>query len=342
MKIRRAKEQSIKVKTDSIKLAGVQGAKSATRQIEGGQEVLDAAMTAYVISKPERAVAKHGTKLVKKKVKENKDKPSERKEKQKGTERNRDKERHKSHSDKKTKNTDSGKSDKEHKKSKKRGIKKLIHKAQLALLLKSNSEKENQNGASRWEMLLIRRIAIPTLALLGLGLLLVTLVALPAMLIVALIYNSPFAIFFPPLESGDTVQSVTSAYVADFDREVSDLEIQHLGYDRGEIVYVGHEDTDIVPTNYYDILAVYMVKHGMGEAATVINDTTKGWIETVVDDMCDYTLSDGTEVTVNEDGTEVSQTVLYINVKLKSYEDMIFVYGFNEEKVKIAGQIKMT
>lgn len=86
MKIRRAKEQSIKVKTDSIKLAGVQGAKSATRQIEGGQEVLDAAMTAYVISQPERAVAKHGTKLVKKKVKENKDKPSERKEKQKGLE----------------------------------------------------------------------------------------------------------------------------------------------------------------------------------------------------------------------------------------------------------------
>lgn len=89
-----------------------------------------------------------------------------------------------------------------------------------------------------------------------------------------------------------------------------------------------------------DILAVYMVKHGMGEVATIINDTTKGWIETVVDDMCDYTLSDSTEVTVNEDGTEVSQTVLYINVKLKSYEDMISVYGLNEEKVKIARQIK--
>ena len=138
----------------------------------------------------------------------------------------------------------------------------------------------------------------------------------------------------------DTVQSVTSAYVAELDREVSDLAIQHLGYDRGEIVYEGHEDTDIVSTNYYYILAVYMVKYRMGEAATIINDTTKGWIETVVDDMCDYTLSDSTEVTVNEDGTEVSQTVLYINVKLKSYEDMISVYGLNEEKVKIAGQIK--
>ena len=86
MKIRRAKEQSIKVKTESIKLAGAQGAKYATCEIDGGQEVLDAAMTAYVISQPVRAVAKHGTKLVKKKVKENKDKPSERKEKQKGLE----------------------------------------------------------------------------------------------------------------------------------------------------------------------------------------------------------------------------------------------------------------
>ena len=103
MKIRRAKEQSIKVKTESIKLAGVQGAKSATRQIEGGQEVLDAAMTAYVISQPVRAVAKQVTKLVKKKVKENKDKRSERKEQQRRMERSVDKERHKSRSDKKAK-----------------------------------------------------------------------------------------------------------------------------------------------------------------------------------------------------------------------------------------------
>lgn len=228
MKIRRAKKQSIKVKTDSIKLAGVQGAKSATRQIEGGQEVLDEAMTAYVISQPVRAVAKQGTKLVKKKVKENKDKQSERKEQQRRMERSVDKERHKSRSDKKAKNTDSGKPDKEYKKNRKRGIKKLIHKAQLALLLKSNPQKENQNGASRWEILLIHRIDIPMLALLGLGLLLVTLVALPVMLIVALIYNSPFAIFFPPLESGDTVQSVTSAYVQSLTGKLVNLQYSIL------------------------------------------------------------------------------------------------------------------
>ena len=86
MEIRRTKEQSIKVKTESIKLAGVQGAKSATRELEGGQEMLDAAMTAYVISQPVRVVAKQGRQLVKKKIKENKDKRSERKEKQKGLE----------------------------------------------------------------------------------------------------------------------------------------------------------------------------------------------------------------------------------------------------------------
>ena len=53
------------------------------------------------------------------------------------------------------------------------------------------------------------------------------LIALPIRLVIALIYNSPFAIFFPPLESGDTVQSVTSAYVAEFNREVTELVNTH-------------------------------------------------------------------------------------------------------------------
>ena len=189
-------------------------------------------------------------------------------------------------------------------------------------------------------MLLVHKIAVPVLGFLGLGLLLITAVALPVMLIIALIYNSPFAIFFPPLESGETVQTVTSAYIAEFDREVNDLASSHIGYDAGKVVYVGYEETDIIPTNYEDILAVYMVKHGMGEAATVINDTTKGWIEATVGDMSEYTLSSGTEVIVNEDGTEISQTVLYVQVTLKTCEDMISVYGFNEEQAEIAEQIR--
>ena len=39
------------------------------------------------------------------------------------------------------------------------------------------------------------------------------------------------------------------------------------------VVYEGMEET---PSNYYDIMAVYMVKHGVGDTATVMNDTSKG------------------------------------------------------------------
>lgn len=161
------------------------------------------------------------------------------------------------------------------------------------------------------------------------------LIVLPVMLVIALIYNSPFAIFFPPLESGDTVQSVTSAYVAEFNREVIELVNTHEGYDMGRIVYVNYEGTNASPSNYYDILSVYMVKHGIGDSATLINDTTKGWIETVVDDMCDYTTSSGTETSLDAEGNEVSQSVLYVNVTLKDYTDMISVYGFGSNEVDL-------
>ena len=43
--------------------------------------------------------------------------------------------------------------------------------------------------------------------------LLVAVVAVPVIAAIAILYNSPFALFLPPLESGDTVQTVTSAYV---------------------------------------------------------------------------------------------------------------------------------
>lgn len=42
--------------------------------------------------------------------------------------------------------------------------------------------------------------------------LLVVIVAVPVIAVIAILYNSPFALFLPPLESGDTVQTVTSAY----------------------------------------------------------------------------------------------------------------------------------
>ena len=169
--------------------------------------------------------------------------------------------------------------------------------------------------------------------------LLIALICVPVIAVVATIYNSPFALFLPPLEAGDTVQTVTSAYVAEFNRDVNTLANDHTGYDSGEVVYVDYEGTDANPSNYYDIMCVYMVKHGIGDAATIMNDTSKGWLQDVVDDMCSYTTSSRTESHDNGDGTTSSETILSVNVSIKSYRDMITIYGFSSEQIALLNEM---
>ena len=148
--------------------------------------------------------------------------------------------------------------------------------------------------------------------------LLIAVAVLPVILIIAIIYNSPLAIFFPPLESGDTVMSVTSQYEAEFNRDVNTLASNHTGYDDGIVVYVDYEGMSESPSNYYDIMAVYMVKYGVGDTATIMNDTSKAKLKSVFDDMCSYTTTSETKTVENEDGTTSSTTVLHVNVTLKS------------------------
>ena len=173
--------------------------------------------------------------------------------------------------------------------------------------------------------------------------LLVAIVAIPVIAVIAILYNSPFALFLPPLESGDTVQTVTSAYVSEFNRDVNTKVNEHAGCDIGELVYVDYEGMEENPSNYYDIMAVYMVKYGVGDTATVMNDKSKGWLQTVVNDMCSYTTSTGTKDVEETDAdgnvTTVTKSVLYVNVTLKSYRDMISVYGFDANQVEMLEQI---
>ena len=173
--------------------------------------------------------------------------------------------------------------------------------------------------------------------------LLVAVVAVPVIAAIAILYNSPFALFLTPLESGDMVQTVTSAYVQEFNRDVNTQVNEHTGYDLGELVYVDYEGMDENPSNYYDIMAVYMVKYGVGDTATVMTDKSKGWLQTVVNDMCSYTTCNGTKDVEETDADgnviTVTKSVLYVNVTLKSYRDMISVYGFNSDQVEMLEQI---
>ena len=218
----------------------------------------------------------------------------------------------------------------------------------LAFFLDKMKAQENQQDSvvklmkdliTRRALLWIKTVAPMIGLVLLLLVLVVAMITIPVIAVVAVIYNSPFALFLPPLEAGDTVQTVTSAYVSEFNRDVNTLANDHVGYDQGQIVYVDYEGMDATPSNYYDILAVYMVKYGVGDTATIMNDTSKAWLKSVVDDMCSYTTSTGseTETVTNEDGTTstTTTTYLYVNVTLKSYRDMISEYGFDRNEVEI-------
>lgn len=218
----------------------------------------------------------------------------------------------------------------------------------LAFFLDKMKAQENQQDSivklvkdliTRRALLWIKTVAPVIGLVLLLLVLVVAMITIPVIAIVAVIYNSPFALFLPPLEAGDSVQSVASGYVAEFNRDVNTLANEHIGYDIGQIVYVDYEGMDATPSNYYDILAVYMVKYGVGDTASIMNATSKEWLKSVVDDMCSYTASTGSEtVTVtNEDGTfsTTTTTYLYVNVTLKSYRDMIYEYGFDRNEVEM-------
>lgn len=168
--------------------------------------------------------------------------------------------------------------------------------------------------------------------------LVIIMIAVPVVAVVGVMYNSPFAIFLPPLEAGDTVTSMTSSYVTTFNQEVSDLATNHTGYDDGRIEYVDYEGAG-TPNNFYDILAVYMVKHGVGETATIMNDTTKDWLQDIVDDMCTYTteMETTTHTQEHEDGTtsEYTTTCLVVKVKLKTWHDMVTEYGFDSNEQEL-------
>lgn len=173
-----------------------------------------------------------------------------------------------------------------------------------------------------------------------LGLLLIIgIAAIIIALVVAVIYNSPFSIFFPPLENGDTVMTVTSQYVAEFNRDINTLVTEHKDCDIGKIVYVDYEGTLSAPSNYYDVMSVYMVKYGVGNTATVMDEIGKANLKSVFDDMCTYTISTGEEKIKNDEGKKVKKKVLYVNVTFKTYYQMETEYSMSEDEINLLNSL---
>lgn len=152
--------------------------------------------------------------------------------------------------------------------------------------------------------------------------------------IIAVLYNSPFAIFLPPLERGDTIQTVTTQYVAEFNQEIQTLVDEHKDADEGRKVYVDYEGMNSEPSNYYDTMCVYMVKYGYENTATKMNETNKQNLKAVFDDMCKYT----TEKVTEKKGKK-KKKYLEVRITLKSYTEMSVEYQFDEERKETLNQL---
>lgn len=98
--------------------------------------------------------------------------------------------------------------------------------------------------------------------------------------VLAIIYNSPFAIFFPLPDSGtEDVRTVLVGYYQEFNEKIFELE------ESGEnIVYKNSED-GVPVSNFNDTLMVYMLLYGDGKAAYVMDEDGKKNLKKVFDEM---------------------------------------------------------
>ncbi len=179
-----------------------------------------------------------------------------------------------------------------------------------------------------------KRIAKLILGALLMLVMLITAISIPVVGVLEVLYNSPFAYFMPSLEDGETVSKVASAYVAEFNQKVKEIADAHEGADSGKIIHAGS-----VASNLNDIVAVYMVKYGVGDTATVMNDTSKTRLKRVVDDMCSYTTTTKNIMVTDSHGRRKKQKILCVNVTLKTYTDMIAEYQFDDNRKALVEQM---
>ena len=360
-KVIKDKKKVLRQGTDMAVRTGV---KTTLDQMEGSEEVENALVTAAVVTTPIRKTASKTTKIIREKAKRKRVKEQSEKnvrEKQKSENRKIHSHTHKEDSyagEKQIRNREnsvkkdttggnkvkSGKSNSSsdrgsHSASKSRKVAFFVEKLRstgMTTSLNSENQKSGVSDIMKTVMIKIGAVLLPIV------LLLFSIVAIATALVavvIAVIYNSPFSIFFPPLENGDTVMTVTSQYVAEFNRDINTMVTEHKDCDIGKIVYVDYEGTSSAPSNYYDVMSVYMVKYGVGNTATVMNDTAKANLKTVFDDMCSYTTSTGEEKITNESGKNEKKKVLYVNVTLKTYHQMETEYGMSDDEISMLNSL---
>ena len=180
----------------------------------------------------------------------------------------------------------------------------------------------------------------------GAALLPALLPAFMIVLIITLLFNSPFSILLPKLSEEPGAVEVLAEYTEDFRGKVQEELADPGRGDETELIYEDYEG-DGEPDNMADILMVYMVKHGFGDTATVMTEKNKRSLKNTFDEMTSLAASYRTEireqsyeeedfwgnVTVRTEEVEIK--IKEVRITLLTSEDIIRTGIFTEEEMEI-------
>lgn len=326
-----------------LKMTGAMGTRKVLEQIEGGEELSDSYLVINSLTKPIKSVADSGRnfyqkqtlrKTEKKIKKATADKRKEKAVKGEKENRNHTTEKVPTGENQKQKKTPK-EAVRETQKNTKRGTEKtpFVKKSMAGVKGKKRHDIRAVSAST------VKKNAIGVAAAFLSVFLLVALLVLPVISVLAVIYNSPLAILFPSISSAETTQEVLAAYREEFNQEV-DREMNHIsGYNACTKVYVGAEAGEI-SDNFSDMLAVYMVKYGNGDTATDMTDRAKQNLKQVFDAMCSYSVSSRIQVITDADGNVITAyAIKYVTITMKTYQDMIPVYGFGAEEQEMLAEL---
>lgn len=169
-------------------------------------------------------------------------------------------------------------------------IKKAIRRRMYAFMVNKLSGEEQKDSFAKAAKdiavmragLVVKQLVLYLLGLLGPLLGGLVTIALPFVLIIVILYNTPLALFLPPLQEGDTVQSVLSEYYQAFNEEVRAAE-----EDSDEDVTYKNMQNGVARSNFTDVMMVYMVRYGTGQGnfSTVMSDKNKKHLKEIFDEM---------------------------------------------------------
>ena len=192
----------------------------------------------------------------------------------------------------------------------------------------------------------VKAAATNTLLSIGVALLPALIPACMIVLIITLLFHSPFSILLPKLTEDPGAVEVLAEYTEDFREEVQEELADPESGDETELIYEDYEG-DGEPDNMADILMVYMVKHGFGDTATVMTQKNRRLLKDTFDEMTSMSITYRMEiveqsyeeedfygnVTIRTEEVEIK--IKEVRITLLISEDIISTGIFTEEETEI-------